>query len=108
MYICFIIRKLLKMNAETLKKIKETYFKDLTQGQLARLIGCTAPMLSLMLNGKKPISMSVMVNISKATGYPLEVLMWSSTSRDSIPEEKREMYDKVQPVIKQLIEIIFQ
>lgn len=81
--------------------------KGFTQEILAGKAGITQAALSQIENGTRPGEETV-TKICAALEIPQSLLQVYAIEKEDVPEEKRMMYDKLFPVIQQLITHIVQ
>jgi transcriptional regulator with XRE-family HTH domain len=73
-----------------------------SQEKLARLSNITQAALSQIENGKRP-GIETMKQISQALKVPESLIYVQSIERDDIPENKKELYDHLFPIIQQMV-----
>lgn len=90
---------------ETIKLLRKE--KNIKQFDLAASSGISQTYLSQIEKGTKVPAFNILEKISAALGLPFAVLSFLSLDSNALPESKREIYDKFQPVISGLIKEIF-
>lgn len=90
---------------ETIKLLRKE--KNIKQLDLAASCGISQTYLSQIEKGTKVPALDILEKISAALGLPFAVLSFLSLDSNALPENKREVYDKFQPVISGLIKEIF-
>lgn len=90
---------------ETIKHIRKE--KKIKQGDLAEKSGISQTYLSQIEKGVKVPTVDILEKISNAIGMPFAVLSFLSLDSSMIPDDKKDVYDKFQPVISGLIKDIF-
>ena len=73
-----------------------------SQKNLAELANITQAALSQIENGKRP-GIETMKQISQALEVPESLIYIQGLERDDIPENKKELYDHLFPVIRQMV-----
>ena len=73
-----------------------------SQEKLAGLSNITQAALSQIENGKRP-GIETMKQISQALQVPESLIYVQSLERDDVPENKKELYDHLFPVIQQMV-----
>ncbi len=77
--------------------------KKLTQEEFATACGISQNYLSQIENNLKEPNLSTLAQIAEALGIPVSILMFLSTGEDDIIPEKRESFNEINNLIKQLI-----
>lgn len=90
---------------ETIKLLRKE--KNIKQLDLAASCGISQTYLSQIEKGRKVPALDILEKISAALGLPFAVLSFLSLDSNALPENKREVYGKFQPVISGLIKEIF-
>lgn len=82
--------------------------RSLNQKEFAKKIGKTASYLSLIESNQKIPSMELMRRISKELEIPFYYLIYKSLDVETeIPQNKRDTYNHLSPVLDKIIEDIF-
>jgi transcriptional regulator with XRE-family HTH domain len=78
---------------------------DLSQADLAKKTAITQAALSQIENGKRP-GTETLKKISTALEVPESLIYVMGLEKDDVPEEKALLYDKLFPVIQDLVKQI--
>lgn len=90
---------------ETIKILRKE--KNIKQLDLAESSGISQTYLSQIEKGTKTPTIDVLEKISTNLGLPYPVLSFLSLDTNSISAEKKEIYNRFEPVISGLIKEIF-
>lgn len=90
---------------KTIKKIRQS--QSYNQSELAELAGITQTSLSQIESGKKRPNKSTLDKICEVLKINEPALFILSMSKDDIPLENRENYEKIFPSIKEMLEKMF-
>lgn len=85
---------------QTLKMLRVA--ANLRQGILARDLNVTPNYLSLVENGKREPSLTLLRNFSKRMGVSLGYLLWLALDEGELPEEK-ELKEKMDKLLVKII-----
>jgi len=77
--------------------------KGLKQGQLARELGISQTYLSQIERDKKEPNLSLLKKIAKQLNIPLPIIFFFSLEAEDLPENKRNIFNKIFPKAKNLI-----
>lgn len=77
--------------------------KNLSQAQLAELVGLTASMISMIETGKREVSLSLLNQISKMLSVPVPILTYLAAEEDDLKDESSEFREAVSKVVLDLI-----
>jgi transcriptional regulator with XRE-family HTH domain len=88
---------------KAIKELRKS--KDLSQEELANKAGMAQASLSKIENGKRP-GIITLNKISEALQVPESLIYAMGLERDDVPENKRELYEQLFPIIKNMIEKI--
>lgn len=83
---------------------KERNFKQL---DFANHIGISQTYLSQIENNLRNPHISILEKIGGKLGIPLPVIMYLSMEEEDVPREKRELYNNVNPLMKDFIRKVF-
>lgn len=89
----------------TIQKLRKE--KNIRQIELAENSGISQTYLSQIEKGLKMPTVDVLEKVCFNLGIPYPVLSYLSIDRNNVPEGKKEIYDKFEPVISKLIKDIF-
>lgn len=89
----------------TIQKLRKE--KNIKQIELAEKSGISQTYLSQIEKGIKVPTIDILEKVSLSLGIPYPVLSYLSIDRNNVPEGKKEIYDKFEPVISGLIKDIF-
>ncbi len=89
----------------TIRRLRKE--KGIQQKDFAEICGISQTYLSQIEKGKKTPTIDMLGKISEKLNIPFPVLSFLSLTEDLIPEEKREMYKKAEPLINSLLEGVF-
>lgn len=78
-----------------------------TQQEFASSCGITQTYLSQIENNNKEPNLSTLKEISNNLGLPLPILFFLSLNEEDISPEKREVFEKLNPQVKTLINDFF-
>lgn len=81
--------------------------RGVNQHQLADMSNITQAYLSQIENNKKDPNLSTLKDICDALGVPVPVLFISAVSESDVPEQKKEAYSIMAPVIKKMMSSLF-
>ncbi len=81
--------------------------RGLKQKDLAEYAGLTQSYLSQIEKNKKEPNLSTLKTIGKALGIPLPILLFLSIDEKDLPEQKKEAFDILRPLMKNLINDFF-
>lgn len=88
-----------------LKTIRQK--REIRQIKVAEGVGITQTYLSQIENGKRDPSLGVLRKLADYYEMPLSIIFWFCISEESVKKEKREIYQKLKPVIDNMIYEIF-
>lgn len=77
--------------------------RNLSQAQLAELVGLTASMISMIETGKREVSLSLLNQISKMLSVPVPILTYLAAEEDDLKDESSEFREAVSKVVLDLI-----
>jgi transcriptional regulator with XRE-family HTH domain len=83
-----------------IKEIRKS--KEMNQVDLANAAGITQAALSGIENGKRP-GIETLKKISDALKVPESLIYVMAMEKGDVPEEKRQLYDELYPVITSLV-----
>lgn len=89
----------------TIKKLRKE--KKITQIDLAGQCGISQTYLSQLENDERNPTVDVLERISNVLEIPYPVLSFLSITIDSVPEEKKEIYKRMEKVMFGLVEDVF-
>jgi transcriptional regulator with XRE-family HTH domain len=89
----------------TIQKLRKD--KNIRQIELAEKSGISQTYLSQIEKGIKVPTIDVLEKVSLGLGVPYPVLSYLSIDRSNVPDGKKELYDKFEPIISGLIRDIF-
>ena len=87
---------------ETIKQLRKR--NGLNQSQLAELCEITVTYLSLIENGKKEPTLSLLKTIANSLQVPLPILLFSALTEEDIPESRKEFFNVIKPSIDSMID----
>ena len=88
---------------EAIKELRKN--RGLSQQDLAEAAGITQTALSQIETGSRP-GEQTLTNLSKALKVPEVMIHLLTYDRNDVPRAKRELYDKLFPVVRSLIKEI--
>ena len=91
---------------QTLKKLRKE--KKITQSELAKECGLAKSYISMIENGQNIPSIPVLEKMCNYLNIPLPLFTLLAYEDADIPEEKREFLNKVQPLMKALLEKTYE
>lgn len=86
---------------ETIKLLRKR--NGLNQSQLAELCEITVTYLSLIENGKKEPTLSLLKTITNSLQVPLPILLFSALTEEDIPESRKEFFNVIKPSIDSML-----
>ena len=86
---------------ETIKLLRKR--NGLNQSQLAELCEITVTYLSLIENGKKAPTLSLLKTITNSLQVPLPILLFSALTEEDIPESRKEFFNVIKPSIDSML-----
>ncbi len=89
----------------TIRRLRKE--KGIQQKDFAEMCGISQTYLSQIEKGRKTPTLDMLEKISKALKIPFPVLSFLSLSEDLVPEEKRDLYKRVEPLMHSLVEDVF-
>ena len=81
--------------------------KGLSQVQLAAQIGKSKTSVSQIINGIYSPSQETLESISKVVEVPVPVIHFMSLSADDIPEDKKQLYQMMSPMMDKYLSELF-
>jgi len=90
---------------QAIKKLRKA--QDLTQGELAKIIGITQTYLSQIEASKRTPNTSILIEISAYFKVPLPIIFWFSIEEVDVKKEKLAAFRMLKPTIDQMINSIF-
>ena len=87
---------------ETIKLLRKR--NGLNQSQLAESCDITVTYLSLIENGKKEPTLSLLKTIANNLQVPLPILLFSALTEDDIPESRKEFLSVIKPSIDSVLQ----
>lgn len=87
---------------ETIKLLRKR--NGLNQSQLAELCEITVTYLSLIENGKKEPTLSLLKTIANSLQVPLPILLFSALTEEDIPESRKEFFNVIKPSIDSMLQ----
>ena len=87
---------------ETIKLLRKR--NGLNQSQLAELCDITVTYISLIENGKKEPTLSLLKTIANNLQIPLPILLFSALTEDDIPESRKELFSVIKPSIDSMLQ----
>ena len=81
--------------------------KQMLQKDLALKANISSPHLSLIEQDKTDVNVKTLTAIAEALEIPLPVLFFLSMSDKDVPEEKKDTYKLLSPLINSLVDSIF-
>ena len=89
----------------TIKRLRKE--KGIRQIDFAKQCRISQTYLSQLENDNRNPTVDVLERISKALNIPYPVLSFLSLTEETVPEEKREVYKKMEKVMFGLVEDVF-
>lgn len=89
----------------TIKRLRKE--KGIRQVDFAKQCKISQTYLSQLENDDRNPTIDVLEKISNALGIPYPVLSFLSLTPDAVPEQKREVYDRMEKVMFGLVEDVF-
>lgn len=89
----------------TIKKMRKE--KKITQIDFAKQCGISQTYLSQLENDERNPTVDVLERISNVLEIPYPVLSFLSITIDNVPEEKKEVYKRMEKVMFGLVEDVF-
>ena len=89
----------------TIKRLRKE--KGIRQTDFAKQCRISQTYLSQLENDNRNPTVDVLERISKALNIPYPVLSFLSLTEETVPEEKREVYKKMEKVMFGLVEDVF-
>lgn len=89
----------------TIKKLRKE--KKIMQIDFAKQCGISQTYLSQLENDERNPTVDVLERISSVLEIPYPVLSFLSITIDSVPEEKKEVYKRMEKVMFGLVEDVF-
>ncbi|MBE0649654.1 MAG: helix-turn-helix transcriptional regulator [Bacteroidales bacterium] len=89
----------------TIKSLRKE--KGIRQVDFAEKCGISQTYLSQIENDERNPTLDVLERISKVLEIPYPVLSFLSLTIDSVPEEKKEVYKKMEKVMHGLVKDVF-
>ncbi len=89
----------------TIKDIRK--YRGHTQGDFAMECDITQTYLSQIENNQKEPNLSVLKKIAEKLIVPLPILFFLSITEEDVQPEKREMFNTINPTVKDIINEIF-
>ena len=86
---------------ETIKLLRKR--NGLNQSQLAEFCEITVTYLSLIENGKKEPTLSLLKTIANSLKVPLPILLFSALTEEDIPESRKEFFNVIKPSIDSML-----
>lgn len=86
---------------ETIKLLRKR--NGLNQSQLAELCKITVTYISLIENGKKEPTLSLLKTIANSLRVPLPILLFSALTEEDIPESRKEFFNAIKPSIDSML-----
>lgn len=77
--------------------------QHLSQADLAKYVGLTASMISMIETGKREVSLSLLNRISRALSIPISILIYLAADEDDLNDESPEFKEAVSKIILDLI-----
>jgi len=90
----------------TIKTIRKQ--RQYTQDEFASACSITQTYLSQIENNLREPNLSVLKTIAEKLSIPLPVLFFISLNEEDVQPDKREMFRKLDPLIKRIIDELFQ
>lgn len=90
---------------KTIKTLRQA--QNYNQSELAELAGITQTSLSQIESGKKRPNKSTLDRICEVLNINESALYILSMSKDDIPNQNRQTYEKIFPSIKEMLEKMF-
>lgn len=87
---------------ESIKLLRKR--NGLNQSQLAESCDITVTYLSLIENGKKEPTLSLLKTIANNLQVPLPILLFSALTEDDIPEPRKEFFSVIKPSIDSMLQ----
>ncbi|MGD9994033.1 MAG: helix-turn-helix domain-containing protein [Salinivirgaceae bacterium] len=89
----------------TIKKLRKE--KGITQIDFSKRCGISQTYLSQIENDERNPTVDVLEKISNVLEIPYPVLSFLSITIDSVPEDKKEIYQRMEKVMFGLVEDVF-
>ena len=80
---------------------------NISQGELAEAVKVTQSYLSQIESGNKEASISLLEKICKKLRVPVGCIHMLSITKEEVPEERQFIWEKLNPVIRDLIKSIY-
>jgi transcriptional regulator with XRE-family HTH domain len=90
---------------QTISELREK--RGMKQKDLAERTGLTQSYLSQIEANKKEPNLSTLKLIGEILGVPLPIIFFLAIDEQDLPERKKEAFDMLQPLIKNLINDFF-
>lgn len=90
---------------KTIKQFRKK--KGIKQGDFSNLCHISQTYLSLIENNQKEPNISLLKNIAAHLDIPLPILFFLSLDDTDIPERKKEIFEIIEPSVKDLIKQIY-
>jgi len=88
----------------TIKQLRSR--QGINQQVLADRVGVTQTYLSLLESDLKTPSINLINSLSKELKIPSSILVYLTLNKDEIPKKKHEAFEKINPLIEDLIQQI--
>ena len=88
-----------------IKHLRRRY--KLSQTEMAERIGVTQTHLSLVENGERGTSQTLLDRICYEFKIPMAILLWSTLDINQVQPSKRESYKLLKPAVDSLVEQFF-
>ena len=89
-------------SGNSIKVIREKF--KISQTELAEKSGISQTYLSQIEHEVKNPSIKIIEQVGQSLNVPLPILLWFTLEKNDVPEEKRDIYDKIKPIIDNLID----
>jgi XRE family transcriptional regulator, regulator of sulfur utilization len=88
----------------TIRKIRKSERLNLTQGELAKIVDIPQTTLSLIEGKNKLPREKTLLRLADVLGVPLPIIYCMSINESDIPENKREYFLEIKPMLDMLCE----
>lgn len=81
--------------------------KDISQDELAKLVGTTQSYISKIETGFNNPSLDMVDKIAEALEIPTPLIMWFGVKREDIAKDKQHLFDILKPSIDEMLLKLF-
>lgn len=90
---------------QTILKIRKS--RKITQEELAKKSELSKSYISMIESGKKKPTLVTLEKISNSLGIPFSILSFLSFNIEEVPSGKKEIFEKIMPEFKEIIENLY-